>query len=276
MTGRVSVWILSLAAAGGCGNPQPFVTPERLDRGLVLVLTGIEGRSPKNRDIRLGLNDGGVNAAIEVVDWTAGVPGAYLMNLWARERNRTKAEEIVDRIVRYQMACPGRPVVLVGHSGGAGIAAWVSEFMPPGRQVDGIIFLAAALSRDYPLEMALMNSRRGIVNFHSLRDWVFLGAGTLVTRTMDGKHGQAAGRVGFDTPAATTRPKNYAKLFQIKWSRTMAKTGHYGGHLSSSARGFVGRYVAPLVRAQRWDAQTVEAVLAGDLSGAPADDPGGR
>ncbi|NLF32888.1 MAG: response regulator, partial [Planctomycetes bacterium] len=48
-------WIIlaGLALAGvlgGCGG-KPYVTGERLDRGLVLVFTGIEGRSPLNTAI---------------------------------------------------------------------------------------------------------------------------------------------------------------------------------------------------------------------------------
>ena len=67
----ILILLAGLAAGAGCARSQPFVTPQRLDRGLVMVLSGIEGQSRLNEDICRGLNDGGVNWAIELVDWTA-------------------------------------------------------------------------------------------------------------------------------------------------------------------------------------------------------------
>ncbi len=265
-----------IALAAGCGDPQPFVTPERLSRGLVLVVTGIEGRSPINEDICQGLNEGGVNCAIELVDWTYGMPGAYLANLWSEARNRKKAEDIAHRVIRYQIAHPDLPVVLIGQSGGAAIALWIAESMPPGGCVDGIILLAASLSPDYALDMALLNSRSGIVSFHSLKDWVFLGAGTFLSTTMDGKHTESAGRVGFNVPAASTLPRAYQKVFQIAWHKEMEKAGHTGGHLTVVARPFVARYVAPLLKVKSWDGQVIQSLLAGKLTTRPAESTGGR
>lgn len=265
MRGSRHVLILALAA-GGCANPQLFLTPERLDRGLVMVLTGIEGRSPINNAICRGLNDGGVNWAIELVDWTWGVPGAYLVNLRSEVRNRQKAEDLAQRIVRYQMAHPGRPVVLVGQSGGSAIGAWIAESMPPGRQVDGLVFLAPTLSPEYLLDLALLNSRRGIVSFHSSRDWFLLGAGTLIYGTMDGVHSSSAGRVGFRVPPAASMPRLYEKLFQIPWHEAMQQAGHSGGHLTTAARPFVARYVAPLVTAGEWDESLIKYLLSGPLA----------
>ena len=43
-------------------------TAERLQRGLVLVLPGVEGESCLNHSIARGLADGGVEAAIEIFD----------------------------------------------------------------------------------------------------------------------------------------------------------------------------------------------------------------
>ncbi|MCD4699466.1 MAG: alpha/beta hydrolase [Phycisphaerae bacterium] len=251
--------ILMLTGLAGCTQPQPFVTPERLDRGLVLVLTGIEGASRINEDICWGLADAGVHRAIELVDWT--MPGAYLHNLRDQERNRKKAEDIANRITRYQMSHPDRPVTLIGHSGGGAMAVWIAEAMSPDSSIDGLILLSASLSPGYLLDISLRNSRQGIVSFFSREDWFFLGAGTMTLGTMDGKHTSSAGMVGFDVPARPGQEGLYGKVFQIAWQKRMARTGHTGGHPTSGARRFVATYVAPLVLAENWDKATIKTIL---------------
>ena len=253
---------LTLLGAGlasvmaGCRD-KPYVTDERLDRGLVLVLTGIEGRSRLNRAIRRGLADGGVDCAIEIVDWTAAGYLTFPYNLRAEGRNRAKAAEIADRIERYATSHPPRPVTLVGHSGGAAMAAFVAESLGDGVQVDGIVMLAAALSPGYRLDKALAHSRRGIVNYYSKYDWWFLGVGTFVFGTSDGRHGQAAGRVGFQPP---TQGGAYDKLHQVAWHAGMLRKRHLGGHLTSSAAPYVADYVAPVVNRNTWDAEFIRVL----------------
>src|SRR5438552_1321386 len=96
----------------------------RLTQGLVLVLPGIEGRSPFNLSIARGINDAGIGAATIVHDWTTGFWPMFLFNLRASQRNRRQAEAVARVIVEYQDAFPGRPVHLIGHSGGGAIAVW--------------------------------------------------------------------------------------------------------------------------------------------------------
>ena len=244
-----------LAALAGCS--QPYVNEARLARGLVIVLTGIEGRSVLNEDICHGLNDGGVDCAIELVDWTSPLPGGYLISLRDKPRNMRKAAELAERVVRYQKDHPGKPVFLLGQSGGAAIAVWATEALPPASKIEGIILLAPAISGEYELDQAMLNSGRGIVSFHSQRDWVILGAGTTIYGTMDGKHGPAAGRTGFQTPQGPRAQRYRRKLFQIAWAEQADPAGHYGGHLSSGSRRFVARYVAPLVQLGQWDQHMV-------------------
>jgi len=261
MLTRVLFGFLVLPAGlAGCG--LPYGTADRYQRGLVLVLTGVEGCSPLNRNICHGLNDGGVNWAIELVDWTVRLPGAYLVNLRSEGRNRRKAEEIADRIVRYQMAYPGNPVVLVGQSGGGAMAVWIAEALSPTTKIDGLILLSVSLSPGYRLDAALERSRRGIVSFRSSRDWVFLGAGTTLWGTMDGQHSPAAGRVGFQRPLEGRPAVLYQNLFEIPWTAAMARYWPGGQHLTSGSRRFAERYLAPFVLMDKWDEWTVQSVLA--------------
>ena len=249
-----------LAWASGCAR-QPYLTPERLAKGLVVVLPGVEGKSPMNRAICQGLNAGGVDWGINLEDWTS-IWGP-LVNLRAEIRNRQKANEIAIRIAEYKFAHPDNPVVLVGQSSGGGMALWIAESMPEGQNIDGLILLAPAISPGYMVDFALSKTRQGVINFYSDRDWLFLGVGTTLYGTMDGQHTSSAGRVGFLIPAASARPKTFDRLFQIAWHQQMAAAGHTGGHLASSAEGFVQHYVAPFVLARRWDDETVSSVLTG-------------
>jgi pimeloyl-ACP methyl ester carboxylesterase len=171
----------------------------------------------------------------------------------------------MDRIVRYQITYPGRPVFLVGQSGGAAIAAWAAESMPWDRKIEGIVMIAPALSPQYKLDRALLGCHRGIVNFHSARDRVLLGFGTTVAGTMDGEHTASAGKNGFEVPDASRtpggRPGVYDNLFQVAWNKRMSDTGNTGWHLSSGAVRFVTAYVAPLIRAGAWNGETLSRVL---------------
>ncbi|MDP6636807.1 MAG: hypothetical protein QGG42_18050 [Phycisphaerae bacterium] len=249
---------------GGCAAaPQPYVSESRLNRGLVVVLPGIEGRSVFNEEICRGLNAGGVGSAIELYDWTSGVPLGFIWNLWSSRQNHKQAAHLAERIARYQFNYPGRPVVLVGQSGGSAIATWTCEAMRWGRKVDGVVMLAAAMSPGYRLTTALDSTRRGIVNFYSSRDVLLLWAGTKVYGTMDGKHSTSAGNVGFSVPTGKLRSKEYDRLFQVPWRSEMARTGNLGMHLTSGTASFVARYVAPLVRTQQWDHRLIENITQG-------------
>jgi len=267
------LWVLvalGCSLGSGCGRTHPYVTAERRLRGLVIVLPGIEGRGWLNAAICRGLNEGGVNWAVELHDWTTGVPGNFLYHLRAEGRNRRQAAAIAERIGRYNARYPGRPVVLVGQSGGGAVAAWVAEAMPSPEGLTGVVMLSPALSPGYDLRAALANSKRGMVNFYSRRDWVFLGVGTSMWGTMDGKLSSSAGRVSFGAPEAASSGSPYAKLFQLAWNREMSDSGHVGGHLSSGASEFVAKYVAPLILAEKWDEQLMVRVQTQDWAETPA------
>jgi len=255
------VCVAATAMTGGCYR-QPYRTPQRMNTGLVVVLPGIEGRSPLNERTVQGLVDGGVPHGIDLEDWTSFLGPLY--NLRAELHNRRKATRIAVKVAEYKFAHPDNPVILVGQSGGGAMALWVAEAMPEGQQIDGIILLAPAISPGYMVDFALSKTKRGIVNFYSSKDWLFLGVGTTISGTMDGKHSSSAGRVGFTRPLKPGRSKLYDKLYQVAWHKQMAMAGNTGGHLGSSTEEFVANYVVPFVLSRRWSDEIVAKVLAGE------------
>jgi pimeloyl-ACP methyl ester carboxylesterase len=265
MRKSLGYWIIGLLLAGTIGcNQQPYVTRPRLERGLVVVLSGVEGRSALNEQICAGLDDGGVDLAIENFPWA--VPGMWWYNLRDREHHYRQAEAVARRVAEYKVDYPGRPVFLLGQSGGAGIAVWAAERLPRGT-LEGVVLLAPALSPKTDLQRTVAASRRGVVNFYSSGDWVILGLGTKVAGTMGGEHTESAGMVGFAVPQGPVAAEAYEQVYQIPWKSSMAGSGHLGGHLSSSARWFVRDYVAPLVVAPRWTPNLIRQVSDGEFLG---------
>lgn len=227
-------------------------TPERLACGYTIILPGIEGASLANSNLAQGLADGGLDTAIEVDDWTTGYLVGYLVHLRYLTRNRRQAQRIADKIVAYQDEFPGRPVNLVGHSGGAGIALLALEALPPGRSVSSVLLLAPAVSPAFDLSTALARAERGIWNFWSPLDVFFLVIGTVAAGTIDGRHTIAAGACGFarstgNDPTADSACAN--RLHEIKYARGMMRSGSLGGHFGCVGRRFSRDYLAPLLKA---------------------------
>ena len=251
--------MILVPAVAGCSRQRQFYMSGAVEDGLIIVLPGVEGRGMLNEDICRGLRQGGVKAAVFLYDWTSC--WGLLANQRAEATNRERAAELALVIARYQDAWPGRPVLLVGHSGGGAIAIWAAEYLPRGNSIDGVVLLAASLSPHYMLDTALSHSRRGIVSFHSERDWLLLGVGTTVAGTMDGEHTSSAGRVGFVEPQGAARPSVYRRLLQIPWFARMSRTGNTGLHFTSGAGPFVAQYVAPFISIEQWDKALVARVI---------------
>lgn len=247
----MSLSLLGLHLSAGCTTPGRFRSADRYQRGVVYILPGIEGRSPWNRNIALGLDEGGVTSAIEVYDWTVGFPGGEVVNLANLERNRRQARWLANKIVAYRKRYPGRPVHLIGHSGGGGIAVLTLEALPPGRQIDMTILLAPALSPDYDLSVALRRTRVGVCNFYSRHDVGFLKVGTVLFGQIDRGHGFSAGAVGFEIPESLVpedRALYHERLRQVAWDERLKRHGATGTHLGWASRQFAREYLAPLIK----------------------------
>jgi pimeloyl-ACP methyl ester carboxylesterase len=223
-------------------------TADRLDKGLVIVLPGIEGRSTLNTSVALGVSEGGWPGAVVIHDWTTGISLLYLYHLCSFERNRRQAAHIADTIVAYQEHYPGRPVYLIGHSGGGGVAVMALECLPPDRRIAGAILMAAAACPYHDLCTALSHTCYGIWNFYSMKDMAILGAGTLVFGTIERCHTISAGAIGFAPQADPAAQELYReRLHERPYELAMAPSFHCGGHLGWSNRVFVSDWIAPLL-----------------------------
>jgi len=253
----LALFVACLALAAGCGvsgeSNVAFVTPDRMAGGLIVILPGIEGESEYNHDIRRGLVLAGINQAMPIYNWGRPVPGlGMILNQMDFVGNRLAGVRIAKLIENYQDEHPGRPVFLVGHSGGGGVAVFAAEGLSEGRQVDGLVLLSASIWAGYDLTKALGRCRSGIVNFYNPEDVGLLAIGTTVTSNVDGMRGPSAGLNGFDTAkAGAPRDKlaAYAKLYQVTVS------GGGDTHTAVTKPGYVSTCVAPWVVSTFWPAR---------------------
>ncbi len=232
-----------MVTAAGCGmEHSEFTTDERLDRGLVVILPGIEGVSNLNRNIRRGLVSGGCFQALPIYSWGRPIPGVGLvLNQVDFLGNRIAGSQIAQMIVQYQDNHPGKPVHIVGHSGGGGVAVFAAEGMPEGRQIDGLVLLSASIWHGYDLTKALSRCKNGIVNFYNPEDAAMLAVGTTLLSNVDGMKGPSAGLNGFR--------KSFPGLYQVS-------IASYGGnpHTAVTEPGYVATFVAPWVLSSTWPA----------------------
>ena len=256
--------LLAAVLAAGCDSNGEFMTDARLENGLVIILPGIEGESELNQNVRRGLVAAGVERAIPIHSWGRPIPIAgVLINQVDFLGNRLAGIGVADVIKNYQDSHPGKPVYVIGHSGGGGVAVFTAEALPEDRKIDGLILLSASISSAYNLTKPLSRCKNGIVNFYNPDDAGLLGIGTTVMGTVDGTHGPSAGLIGFDAPRDRDKEDKkaaYRKLYQVKLTGS-ARDGD--PHTSTTHVDFVATNVAPWVLADSWPAGPV---LAGGTS----------
>ncbi len=248
----------------GCTGNAEYLTEDRLNNGLVIILPGIEGHSRLNENIRGGLVAGGVYRAMPIHPWGRPVPlVGPLITQVDFLGNRLAGIGIAKIVTDYQDKYPDRPVYIVGHSGGGGVAVFAAEAMPEGRQIDGLVLLSASISSAYDLKKALSHCRNGIVNFYNKGDAGLLGVGTIVVGTVDGTHGPSAGLIGFDS---FDKP-GYEGLYQVKMVGVSEDS-----HTTSTQAGFVASFVTPWVLSDSWPAGLNDAYVdeTGPLPNPPA------
>ena len=227
-------------------------TQQRLDRGLVIVLPGIQGKSNIESSIARGLEDAGIDMAIEVYDWTTGFWFLFPYHLRALRRNRREAARVAQRVLVYLNQYPDRPVHIIGHSGGAGVALLAMEVMPAGVKATSLILLAPAVSASYDLGRASEHVEFAVWNFFSWFDLLFLVAGSLILGTLDGRHVVSAGASGFRSDAAPgPQAADGCRLRQKPYVARMLRSWNFGGHFGCTNRVFVSEWLAPLLEGGR-------------------------
>src|SRR5262249_28474499 len=156
----------------------------------------------------------------------------YHLRSW--RRNQRIAQQLAERIVDYQRQYPKRPVWLIGHSGGGGVALLTAAALPDGHRLTGLILLAAAVSPRFDLSAALAKVERGIWSFYSWIDCVLVGVGTTLAGTLDGWHTPSAGMVGFwqkrNNDNRGTQNGIGPVFVQTAYHPRMIRNFHLGGH----------------------------------------------
>lgn len=244
---RRTILILTCLLVSGCGlapvrRPAASIRP----RPRLIHCPGISGDSWFDRRFLEALKVGGFDAETELYDWTRG--RWLLAALQDESANRSEGHKLARLIAERRRAEPGRRLYVSCESGGAGVVVWALEQLPEGVSVDGVLMLAPALSPHYDLSPALARVNQKMLVYYSQLDWLTLGIGTSLFGSIDRVYGEAAGRVGFQPPAAG-QPALYAKLEQHPFSGDwVLRYGHMGGHIGPITARFAAGELAPRLR----------------------------
>ena len=238
-----AVLIVPAVLSAGC-LPSALMSEERLDKGLVIILPGIDGPGLNSAGVTDGLTKGGVEMGIMTHAWGWPIPGiGMILNQTDVIGNRAAGQRVAQMIVDYKKGHPDRPVYVIGHSGGGGVAVFAAESMPAGQNVDGLILLSASISAGYDLSKALANCRGGILNYYSYNDEI-LPFTASISQTVDGVRGTSAGASGFR--------RSQPGLHQMGWNARMQSYGNGGGHMQSCNSAFVAHFIAPWINRGYW------------------------
>ncbi len=237
----------ALLVISGCGDS---IGSPKSAEGLVIVLPGIEGPGMVSQSICEGLKEANVPYAVTVHAWGAPVPLlGMLINQTSILGNRFAGDHLAAIIAKYQDRNPGKPVYVVGHSGGAAIAVFAAEKLAPDRKIDGLVLLSASVSADYDMHKAMDHCRYGVVNFYNPED-LGLQVGVAIFGNVDGGHGLPAGRKGFAAGASVYN--NYPRLYQVPLTGDEMSSAGESPHFADTATGFVRTRISPWLLSQTW------------------------
>jgi len=236
LLGPVVVDVLSVVGRLWLG-PDPG---GRAERGVVVFVESIRWLGVRwgMRSVAVGLRRAGFEGEFVYWRWHATwrgwlvLPAIMDARLLEREARRLAAY-----VARRQRGAGGAPIYLVGYSCGGYLAVRALELLPAGVKVRSAALLAAAVDPKRDLGPARARLSGPLVVASSVLDWLIVGAGTLLAGTGDRRHTPSAGMVGLRRPCEGT--------VEIRWRPGLIGAGHFGGHFSASAVGFIERHVAP-------------------------------
>lgn len=237
--------------ASARGETPTLVAPERISQGYTLILPGILGHNFWDDNVAKGLLAADAPTAIEIHDWTRGA-AMLVVNMFDNQRRQREIAAVVEKIVAYQERYSGRPVYLIGHSGGARFVVQTLERLPTGRRVTSAVLLAAPMGRGYDLRLAQSRTERGLHNFHSPYDLPISQVWSAPVGISEGWFVSAA-VAGFAQPSQLDERErgDYERmLVEHRFSWNMVGDGHLGGHFGWTSPKFVARHIAPIVGAQ--------------------------
>jgi pimeloyl-ACP methyl ester carboxylesterase len=257
----VGAVLTALLLLAGCAAQPEMLRPVSLapfgPNVILIYVPGIGGFGRQDRGFISGLKAGGYVGNTEVADWTGQL--GPIAALWAHVRQQAQARRIAQRIGKIRSESPRAPIVLVGHSAGAGVAVGALKDLPPGVSVDELVLLAPALSRTYDLTTALRHVRGCADVFNSNRDTLVLAFGTLLFGTADGVHGEAAGHGGFVRPSGADFDV-YSKLHAHAYSLDRQRAGDDGGHEGILTSGVAAAVIAPLLPGHDWHQEPIAQI----------------
>jgi pimeloyl-ACP methyl ester carboxylesterase len=234
----VSLWPLAGGRAAGQFGPPP--PPPR---GIVYIANGIGDSRAGSDGMRRAATLDKLPFWLETVFWSQGDSFRDLFNT---AQMRFAGQALAQRVLAFRKVHPTERVVLLSHSGGAGVVLSAVEALPPGA-VDRVILLAPGIPTSYDLRPALARSREGIDSYWSRNDELLASVESLYS-SVTGINTVTAGRVGF-TPIIQC-PQDaalYARLRQHQWHRGLVCDGNCGGHMGSARVRFLRRYVLPQI-----------------------------
>ena len=240
---------VSLSLLVGCTPEmvnQKYMSPQQQAAGLIYILPGIQGPDGHYKHIRDGLAAAGVRCAMKIHPWGNSIPGLNLLvNETDVSGDRGWGRKIAEDILAYQQQYPGRPVFIVGQSGGSGVAVFTAEALADlgAKPINGLVLLDASVSTDYDLTKALSMCRLGIVNFYYSADTALLVAGTHLFGNVDGGHGSSAGQTPFTG--------HWPNLYQVRIDKRMVNP-FSDPHFADTTTAFATQYIAPWILHHTW------------------------
>ncbi len=214
------------------GDPAP---------GLVIFVEPVRAFGVRwgQRSLCAGLRRAGFAGEIQYWQWQqAWRAWLILPVIMGRRILQREAERLAECVARRRREGPDRRIYLIGYSAGGFVVARALEMLPEGVKVDAAALLAPAVDPRRDLEAPAGHVRGKLLVVSSLLDWVIVGLGTLLLGTCDRRHTPSMGMVGPRGPAA----ENVA---EIRWRPRLLRLGHFGGHFSTTACGFVAGRLAP-------------------------------